>query len=101
MGGCVEGVNAGVVAFEQGVHGCRAEGPGEEVALTELAAKLTQGGQLLGCLDPSATISRPRVWPRVTIARAKAESSALPATPLTKERSILRMSTGNAAVAQG
>ena len=40
-----------VLAFEQGVHGCGAEGSGEEVALAELAAELTQSGQLLGCLD--------------------------------------------------
>jgi hypothetical protein len=44
-------VHAGAVAFEQGVNGCGAEGPGEEVALAELAAELAQGGQLLGCLD--------------------------------------------------
>ena len=40
-----------MVAFEQGVDGCGAKSSGEEVALAELAAELTQGGQLLGCLD--------------------------------------------------
>jgi hypothetical protein len=43
--------SCGTVAFEQGVDGCRAEGSGEEVALAELAAELTQGRQLLGRLD--------------------------------------------------
>jgi len=44
-------MRSGVVAFVQGVNGCGAEGPGEVVALAELAAELAQGGQLFGCLD--------------------------------------------------
>ena len=44
-------MRSGVVAFEEGVNSCGAEGPGEVVALAELAAELAEGGQLLGCLD--------------------------------------------------
>jgi hypothetical protein len=88
------GVHAGVVAFEQGVNGFGAEGPGEEVALAELAAELAQGGQLLGCLDAFGHRLQTERLGKGEDPRARAESSMLLATPVTKERSILRMSTG-------
>jgi hypothetical protein len=50
--------SCGTVTFEQGVDGCRAEGSGEEVALAELAAELTQGRQLLGSGCPHGHAQR-------------------------------------------
>jgi len=87
-------VRSGVVAFEEGVNGCGAEGPGEVVALAELAAELAQGSQLFGCLDAFGDRLQAERLTEGEDPRARAESSVLLATPATKERSILRMSTG-------
>src|SRR4029079_15890125 len=44
---------------------------------------------------PSATIDRPRLWPRPTVDRTISPSDELPANPSTKERSILSSFPGS------
>src|SRR5215212_10907463 len=66
----------------------------EVVALADVAAHAAQGQELGRVLDPSATVTSWRLWPRRTMVRASSALSLAWLSRSTNERSILRMSTG-------
>ena len=73
-------------------------GPGEEEALAEVAAQLAEAAAWSAVSMPSATSDRPRAWASSITARTMAWAwlvSAPVPSPSTKDRSILRTSTGN------
>jgi hypothetical protein len=71
------------------------QGPGEEVALADVAAEALQLAHVLAALDALATVSSRSVLASATMVRVTADSSMFaPPSPSTKDLSILRMSMG-------
>jgi hypothetical protein len=83
-----------MLALEQSVDRVGLKGFGEVVALAELAAKLAQGGQLLGRLDPFGDGLQAEGLAQDDDGPGQGGLLGAAATPATKVRSILRMLTG-------